>query len=391
MKVSIYGHSGSSNHGNEAIVRGVKKLLNQKIDLYSFDPEVDLKFGLDEVCDIHPFFKRYKRYSIAHIFLSVWWRLTKSNKLHYKYILQEFLKKIDGLYILEAGDQYCENDNVRWLYRYLNKEINRRGGKTVMLGCTINEEFLQNKKVINDLNRYSLIIARESITYKALLKVGVDKNTYLAPDPAFSMDYEECELPSIFKSDTIGINIGFLKQGNEVHYDLMLKNCLNLVDYIISNTNYNVALIPHVNWDYNNSDFRTLDIIYDKFQHSNRIHLASEKSAPKQKYVMSKCKIMVALRTHVAIPSLASKVPTLVTGYKVKSSGIIGDIFPDEIKLLAHVSSLKSEYNYIEDFKWIDENFEMVKKYMDDNMQLYISKTDIIIDKITSIINDNSN
>jgi len=49
-KISIYGHSGSYNHGNEAVVRGLCNILDldYKPDLYCTAPYIDRVFNLDE-------------------------------------------------------------------------------------------------------------------------------------------------------------------------------------------------------------------------------------------------------------------------------------------------------------------------------------------------------
>jgi polysaccharide pyruvyl transferase WcaK-like protein len=386
MKISIYGHSGSYNHGNEAIVRGICSLLPQhKIRLYSFTPTIDVKFGLDEVCEIKTFFKPYKRYAPFHFYYTLWKKLTKNNGYFFKPLYKSFFKEIEGVYLLEAGDQYCESKLIRQYYAFLNKEITRRGGKTVMLGCTINQEFLEEEGVIEDLKRYHLIVARESITYKALLSAGVNKNTHLAPDLAFLMEAEPCEKPLIFDKEVVGINAGFLKQGNEIYYEKLVQNNEVLIKYILENTPYNIALIPHVNWNTKDTDFNTLNALYEKFKDSGRIAVLEENSAPRQKYLMSQCKFMIALRTHVAIPSIASKVPTLVTGYKVKSTGIINDIFPEDFKLLAHVGSLTTDNEFVEHFKWMIENEKTVKAYFESKMQEYIAKIKMVEEKIIQL------
>jgi len=389
MKVSIYGHSGSFNHGNEAIVRGISELLdNDQITLYSFNPEIDKKFELDKVCEIKPFFSTPSRYSFSHIVFNLYWLFSKNKKKLYKYKLKSFFKTIDGIYLLEAGDQYCEKDDViRWLYAYINDGITKNGGKTIMLGCTINSEILQNKLVLEDLKKYSLIVARESITYNALIKAGITENTVLAPDPAFLMASEICPLPNIFKNDVVGINVGFLAQGNEKYYDLLVENCLQLIKYILSKTNFSIALIPHVNWCYDLSDRKTFDKILVSIAQTNRIEIINENSAPRQKYIMSKCRFMIALRTHVAIPSIASQVPTLVTGYKVKSSGIVNDIFPTEFKLLAHVGSLQGSDDYIKDFVWLQENENTIRDFMKEAIPSYILRAYKIRDYIYNLYN----
>jgi polysaccharide pyruvyl transferase WcaK-like protein len=384
MNISIYGHGGSSNHGNEAIVRGICGLFpNQDITLYSFIPEVDKKFGLDQICSIKLHRRYYSFFSIDHIITSFLYRFFRKKTLYFKYIFTSFLKNVKGTYLLEAGDQYCENDMLRNMYAYLNKEINKRGGKTVMLGCTINEEYLLNNKVIKDLQRYSLIIARESITYNALIEAGVNKNSKLAPCPAFIMESSYVNLP--FKEDFICINAGFLSQNNQKYYDLLIENCEKLIDYIICQTHYNIALIPHVNWNEEQSDFNALNTIFEKFKYSNRIKVVEEHNAPQQKYVMSKCKFMIALRTHVAISSIAAQVPTLITGYKVKSTGIAYDIFPHKMKVLMHIQSLKSNNDFINAFKWLLENETEIRNYMKIAIPNYIKNVDIIREEIIKL------
>lgn len=389
MKLFIYGHGGSANHGNEAIVRGIRSLFpDDDITLYSFLPDADKKFGLDKVCNIKPMVCEFKRYSLSHITCILFEKITNNRSLRYKYRFKPFLKDIDngGVYLLEAGDQYCEHDRHREMYAYLNKMITKRGGKTVMLGCTVNEEFLDNINVIDDLKRYSLIIARESITHNALINAGITKNTKLAPCPAFSMESDRCELPSIFNiGDVVGINVGFLAQGNEKYYNLLVENCVELTRYIMSSTEYNVALIPHVNWSYEHSDFKTLELINICFKDTNRVEIVPEHNAPQQKYIMSKCRFMIALRTHVSVSSIASMVPTLVTGYKVKSTGIVRDIFPERIKLLAHIQLLRTPTDFVKSFIWMQENENEIRDYMKTTIPDYINKLHILKEEISSL------
>ena len=61
MKIAIYGHSGSQNHGNEAIVRGLHELFpDADLQLFTMSPDVDKIFGLDLFCDIRPYMSHPK-------------------------------------------------------------------------------------------------------------------------------------------------------------------------------------------------------------------------------------------------------------------------------------------------------------------------------------------
>lgn len=46
---SLYFHSGSGNHGCEAIVRTLKDILQEDIELYSFNNWEDYKWELDKI------------------------------------------------------------------------------------------------------------------------------------------------------------------------------------------------------------------------------------------------------------------------------------------------------------------------------------------------------
>ena len=52
--------------------------------------------------------------------------------------------------------------------RLTNAAFNRRGTKTVLLGCSIEPELLKRQEIIEDLSEYHTIIAREPLTYRAL-------------------------------------------------------------------------------------------------------------------------------------------------------------------------------------------------------------------------------
>ena len=54
----LYSHSGSKNHGCEAIVRSTSKILNlKKTDcvLYSYNEDEDTMYGLDDIIKVEPF------------------------------------------------------------------------------------------------------------------------------------------------------------------------------------------------------------------------------------------------------------------------------------------------------------------------------------------------
>ena len=384
-KIVIYGHGGSQNHGNEAIVRGIAHLFpNYEIDLYTSSSEVDKKFGLNKICNIKQGYREVKRNSVLDKLFKLSDKYLKFLNLRYRYAFRELLKNLnkENIYVLEAGDQYCEKGNHRECYAFLNKMMHKNKCSTVMLGCTVNPEILKNKDVIKDLKNYSLIVAREHITYEAM-KENQIKNLIYAPCPAFAMNAEACSLPNFFSDgEIIGINSGFLAQGNEVFADILFKNYVQLIQYILDNTNYKIALIPHVHWDKYLSDFSVLNVLYQKFQKSGRIFLLEEKSAPQQKFIISKLKFFVVLRTHATIPALAELVPTVITGYKIKSKGICDDIFGNSFDLLASVQDLNTNTTLVEKFKYVEKHEQQIRDYLKKRMPTYLNDLSEIVNSV---------
>lgn len=387
MQLSIYGHAGSSNHGNEAIVRGFCQLFNNRhIYLYSFSPDLDKNFELDHVCEIKDLQRQYKRYSIEHFISSFLYRAASNSKIQMGYRFQPLLKNIDGIYLLEAGDQYCEADNIREMYAYLNKEINARRGKTVMLPCTIKHEFFSNTNLINDLKRYSIIFARESITYNALLEAGLEEKARFAPCPAFLMEPKPCVLPELFLNEQIiGITIGQLAQGKEAYSENVLKNTKALIEYILKNTDYAVALIPHVNAGDKLTDMTFLKVLYDEFKNSERIVIIGEKRADELKYIIGNCCFLVTVRTHASIAGYSSGVPTLVIGYSQKSKGIAIDLFGTSQDYVVSVDSLDIKQKLTEAFIKIIDNETEIRNHLTEVLPSYLEKVRVTYDEIIKL------
>ena len=80
-----------------------------------------------------------------------------------------------------------------------------------------------NDDLKKDLTGYSLIVARESLSYNFLKTIN--KNTVLLPDPAFQLDKVELPLPEKFiEGNTIGINVSPLIIGCENSNGITIKN-----------------------------------------------------------------------------------------------------------------------------------------------------------------------
>lgn len=57
--IELYGHSGSVNHGCEAIVRGTVKVLGNVDILWSSDINSDKKYGLNKLLILNQQVKKF--------------------------------------------------------------------------------------------------------------------------------------------------------------------------------------------------------------------------------------------------------------------------------------------------------------------------------------------
>lgn len=362
MKTILYGNGGCGNHGCEAIVRGTYELFKKPLIISSENIYEDIRYGLEEFCDIYDakagspgkleFVKAYMKLKIMGDY-------TAMDGLPYLSTIRELSDK-STLALSVGGDNYCYTNQK--FYAFLNKAYQDNGVKTVLWGCSIEPEIVKDADVSRDLKSYKLIVARESITYKAVKEI--DANVVLAPDPAFFMQAKECELDQRFNNgNVIGINISPMILSNEKQSGAAYANYKNLVEFILRNTNMNIALIPHVVWQ-QNDDRRVLKKLYDDFRHDQRLIMVEDHKAPELKYIISKCRMFVGARTHSTIAAYSTMVPTLVVGYSVKARGIATDLFGTDEKYVLPVQNLKNEGELTEAFCWMSDNEDKIRNHL---------------------------
>jgi len=366
-KFFFYGHSGSDNHGCEAIVRSTFSLIKGK-EAYLFvdSIEKEMKYEVDKVCKLLPQAKgNNSRYSIRRILYSVIRRIsgnvTFSVRNNYRNLFLNINKS--DLAISIGGDNYCYSQFISVL-GILNKSLSSKGIKTVLWGCSVEPELLKNPEILADLKRYTMITARESITYQALLDAGVNGNIHLVPDTAFCLETQFPSLPiGSFQKKTIGINVSKLVQKYEKVKGITVKNIENLIRYIIEITSFDIILIPHVVWAGDN-DLEPLNELYRKFEDTGRIKIVDDSNCMKLKGVISKCRMFIGARTHATIAAYSSCVPTLTLGYSVKSKGIAKDLFGTHENYVLPVNEFEDENDLIKAFDWLAHNEDGIRNHL---------------------------
>lgn len=389
MNILFYANGNSENHGCEAITRSCFQMLsgkNHHIVISTQKMKAERKYGTSELGNYleYPYTRQVSL--PGKVINKLTGALLKKRLFRGRYRYKLLVKQLDTIEvgISIGGDNYCYSDQD-WLIRH-NRIIRDRGIKTVLWGCSLSEEALDSKEVQADIRGFSLIMARESITYDALIQRGITGNTRLYPDPAFTLESIQLELPEGFiENETIGINVSPLVQMLEHAPGIIYNSYLNLVRYILEHTAYQVALIPHVVWQSSN-DLEPLKRLHREFCDTGRVVLIRDHDCRVLKGFISRCRMFMGARTHATIAAYSTCVPTLVLGYSVKSRGIAKDIFGTYENHVLPVQALRSEDDLIKAFIWLSKHEDEIRKHLKQCMPAYISRAWGAADEIRKLV-----
>ena len=386
MNVLFYGNGGAGNHGCEAIVRGTVQILGEATyTIISKNVAEDIQYGLDSISKIIPAKADRRRdfsFLKAYIKLKLTGNYTDMDGLYFMPVIQR-LSGYGDVALSVGGDNYCYGDTA--IYGYLNAAYQKNHIKTILWGCSIEPDVVKGPSVAEDLRRYALVAARESITYAAVKEVGA--NALLMPDPAFLMKAKACEIEDfLLQKEVIGINISPMIINNERNQGAAYANYRELIQYILDNTDAYIALIPHVVWA-NNDDRIPLKQLRDDFGQNQRLILVDDHTAPELKYIISKCSFFVGARTHATIAAYSTGVPTLVVGYSVKARGIARDLFGSEDGYVLPVQQLKESDELTQAFVRLYEKRDAIRAHLNEMLPGYIARADEARKALEELVN----
>lgn len=364
MKTILYAHTGSGNHGCEALVRSTAKLLGSIPVLFSTGYEEDLQFGIEDIAKLErDTAVSIHRRSVAYVAAACQTKLTNRTTLFTQYARKGLLDQVQAgdLCLSIGGDNYCYAGTE--ILGDLNFLCKKKGAKTILWGCSIDPEAITPEMVI-DLRRYNLITVREPLTQAALAAAGITANVRSVADPAFLLDVEETDLPVGFLvGNTIGLNLSPLV----LHYTEKKEEALSgfyaLVQHILDTTDSAIALIPHVVKSRSN-DLEVLGPLFRQFKDTGRVLLIPDQNCMRLKYIISQCRLFIGARTHATIAAYSTCVPTLVIGYSVKSTGIATDLFGTDENYVVPVQTIESGSELISAFNWLEANALSIQQHL---------------------------
>jgi colanic acid/amylovoran biosynthesis protein len=366
----LYGHGGAYNHGAEAIVKCTVELLKKQysdstVILSTHFKEQDIEFCMpvDEYCerDLGAVDKD---------------KASLKKGMYDKQIYQSTLSRItkDTICLSVGGDNYCYDNWRKW--KVIHETALERGALSILWSCSI-EPSMMSDEMVNTLKTHHLITARESITFNALKDRGLN-NVVQCSDIAFLLEPKECPIPNNFLvGNTVALNISPLVIRRERTAGIILSNIMRLIEFIITQTNMNIALIPHVLMPMDN-DLLLLKDVYSNIGQKERICLIDQHlNAAEYKYIISKCRFGVFARTHASIAAYSSHIPSIVIGYSVKSIGIATDLGIEDYVL--PLESFEDSAVLPSLFKKLMRNEHDIKMLLSEKIPLYqtAAKTDL--------------
>lgn len=362
-KVLIYQHQSSYNHGCEALVYTISDVMkevqnNCNITLSSYFRNDDEQFNLPNVDHIIQNDMWLVRYSFPWFMYQVDKRLLKNKTVQEVFMYckpcYKAAKEAD-VCVAIGGDTYCYNKGKE--HWPLERKIRKLGKKMMLWGCSIEPDDVPGE-LAEHLSCFDAITVRDPISYQALVDNRVDSKIYRCADPAFLLPVQEIDLPAGWtEGKMVGLNFSPMVMSNIKDKDKPRKSICSLVSHILSTTDDNIVLVPHVRLSFND-DIQELKIVYDKFKESGRVILIDDfaLNARQLKYIISKCKMFVGARTHATIAGYSTFVPTLAIGYSVKARGIARDLFGSEKGMTISISEISDSNALIEAFANIYDN-----------------------------------
>ena len=367
--LKLYGHGGSGNHGCEAIVRSTAGILGGEIELLSQHPEQDLRYGIDQVCRVtEDTDTPLKRGSLNWFLSGLETKLTGKYDRYFRYTKEKLMSRAarGDVFLSIGGDNYCYPGTEH--LATVNRNLRKKGVKTVLWGCSVEPSLLENPVVAEDLGGFDLITARETISYEALK--AVNPNTVLVADPAFTLERRDLPLPDGWvEGKMVGINASplILSSGDG---KLVMDAYRNLIRRILDTTDLNVVLIPHVVWE-SNDDRKVLAPLHEEFRSTGRVILLDDHNCTELKGYIARCRLFIGARTHSTIAAYSQCVPTLVLGYSVKSRGIARDLFGSEEHYVIPVQGMTDPSALANGFDWLLKNENDIRVHLEKNMPGY--------------------
>lgn len=390
MKYFFPIHLDGGNRGCEAIAKGSALLIGAPADQllgYCRDVQLDKRLGIDRYMQLVPCRRESFVIDKSLGLINKLFHTTKTLEKRLLYPYQTFLRMMtpDDIMISTGGDMLCYDDNE---VIFTNNLLHSQGMKTILWGCSMGPEN-QTPAKLQTLFNFSLVYARESLTYEYFRQLGLT-NVVLLPDPAFILPAEDCPLPPCMadgQKRVVGLNISNYVMGGMRLDGRFGQEVLGLIRQLLLHTDYHILLIPHVTWNdgrINQDDREMSRLIRDHFA-PGRIDILDIDSLNycQIRHVISHLHLFVGARTHAVISAYSMSVPTIALGYSIKSRGIARDLGLSE-QLVCNCRNF-TPGDLVQSFRYLDTHADEIRTHLQRIMPDYKQRTYQIREHLASL------
>ena len=363
-KILIYQHQSSYNHGCEALAYTISKMIKEVcpdsyITLSSFYAVDDKKFEFPAIDKIVQNDMWLKRGTFPYFVYQIDKRVLNSKSIQEKYMYcktcYELAKEAD-ICVAIGGDNYCYN----------------KGKKMFLWGCSLEPDEIKGE-LAQHLSEFDVITPRESETYNALVNSECTSKIVMCSDPAFTLPVLQNDSLDEWKNNKIiGLNLSPMVLNNSNDSEKVKEEFDKLIQYIINDTEYNIAFIPHVRLSFSD-DVDAMKPFYEKYKNTQRVKLIDDEllNARQLKGIISQCNIFIGARTHSIVAAYSTCVPAIALGYSIKAKGIAKDLLGTDEGNVFSVKNENDMKNLLDGLKDYIENEDAYRKKLEQNIVDY--------------------
>jgi len=167
------------------------------------------------------------------------------------------------------------------------------------------------------------IFARDKVTEKYLIELGIKKPIYCAPDTAFLLPVTEIT-DSDNRGNLIGLSVSYQARNRYHEPEQYMVVISDFIRYIHDNYKLKILLIPNEVEDGKDDDVKIAEEI-NKIVSNDCCEVldTSELTASEIKGVINNCEMIIAARYHTIVSSLSLGIPTLALGWHHKYVGVM--------------------------------------------------------------------
>ena len=281
----------------------------------------------------------------------------------------ELAKEAD-ICVAIGGDNYCYNKGKE--HWPLERKIKKLGKKMFLWGCSLEPDEIKGE-LAQHLSEFDVITPRESETYNALVNSECTSKIVMCSDPAFTLPVLQNDSLDEWKNNKIiGLNLSPMVLNNSNDSEKVKEEFDKLIQYIINDTEYNIAFIPHVRLSFSD-DVDAMKPFYEKYKNTQRVKLIDDEllNARQLKGIISQCNIFIGARTHSIVAAYSTCVPAIALGYSIKAKGIAKDLLGTDEGNVFSVKNENDMKNLLDGLKDYIENEDAYRKKLEQNIVDY--------------------